>query len=81
MFMFELGVCLLFGFLTGALAVRKGRSGLGWGAFGFFAPLIALVVLAFMGYQCPLCKHPLTYQQARHGECPHCSLLIRSQAN
>ena len=38
-------VSLAFAFITGMVAKGRGRSGLGWGIFGFFFPLLALILV------------------------------------
>lgn len=63
---------LVFALITGYFAARKHRSTLFWGAFGFFAPVVALIVLLFQPHVCPRCRQPLTGEQRDAGVCPRC---------
>jgi hypothetical protein len=68
---------LFFVVLTGSLAARKNRSALAWGLFGLI-PLIALLVLAFMPYLCPKCKHSITNKEWKNRTCPHCGDISKA---
>jgi len=42
-------VGLIFGAITAVLAQKKGRNPIGWFIFGFFIPIIALIVILVIG--------------------------------
>ena len=69
------GLACIFGLVIGIMAIRKNRSFLLWGFFGFFTFLVAGIALAFSSYLCPKCKKSLTNQQWRDRTCPTCGKI------
>lgn len=64
----------LLGLLIGLTAADKNRNGWLWGIMGggvFFLP--AALVLSFLPYLCPKCKHGLTNKEWKNWSCPKCS--------
>ncbi len=69
------GILAMLGLIMALLARRKHRNPWLWGTSGFFLFPIAIWVLAFMGYLCPMCKQALTKKQWKERICPDCGDL------
>jgi hypothetical protein len=41
-------ICLIIAIICGCIADSKGRNGIGWALFGFFLPIVALIVVLFI---------------------------------
>lgn len=63
---------LVWGIIVGLLAKRKNRNAWAWGVAGALSWLIALLILAFLPYQCPTCNQSLTNKQGKDKGCPAC---------
>lgn len=63
---------LFWAVVVGLLAKRKNRNPIGWGIAGALSWFIALIVLAFMPYLCPKCKHKISNKEAKAKVCQNC---------
>ena len=78
--LFLLGLAGFFGLVIGLMALRKNRSFWLWGLFGALTFLIAGIALACVSFLCPKCQQPLTNEQWRDRQCPHCGKLAQESA-
>ena len=69
---FKLLPMLIFGVIVASLASRKNRNTVAWGIAGALSLVIALLVLAFKPYLCPICKREISNEDAKKGHCPNC---------
>ncbi|MBL8823019.1 MAG: hypothetical protein JNJ77_10560 [Planctomycetia bacterium] len=67
-----LTVFLFFATIVGVLTSRKNRNGILWGLFGGLLFIPTMIALAFVRFLCPNCHNPLSNQQWKQRECPHC---------
>ncbi|MES1980775.1 MAG: hypothetical protein V4451_22270 [Pseudomonadota bacterium] len=68
----KVAVLLIWGTVVGLLAKRKNRNPWGWGLAGAFSWFIALLVLAFLPYRCPVCSGSLSNLEGKIKKCPKC---------
>lgn len=57
---------LMFAFLVGHIASTKNRNALGWGIFGFFMSLVALILILVSPAYCEKCKKPTKKKNGEH---------------
>lgn len=71
---FILITVVVIAIFTGAIAVSKGRSFLGWLVLGALFPLIALIAVAAM----PSLKGQISKRDGK--QCPSCAEMVRREA-
>lgn len=74
-------VYVVFAVATGALAAKKGRSGVLWGLLAFiFTPLVIIIVACLSTDETAKEKNMRSLEDMDYRDCPYCAEKIKREA-